>query len=181
MRKLRDFGAGERVPNYVYVVIEISLNSDVEYVYDEDLDMFRVERVLDPEMRYPFNKGFIPGTLDVNEKPLGAIVLSSRSFIPGFLVEARPIGFIELSYEEGLEHVIISVPRERIDPLYANVRSLGELSEHIRSSIENFYEKYKRYNPEKSFKLNRWGEVGEAREIILESVKRALSSRNQKI
>lgn len=182
LRRLRDLGAGERVPNYVYVIIEVPLDSEVEYVYDEDLDVIRVEKVLSPGARYPFNKGFIPGTLDESERTLNAIVISSRSFLPGSLIETKPIGGLRIFNKETSEYryLVVTVPRERIDPVYAGIKNLNDLSKDLRESIRVFIENYMEGDHKESLIIDRWEEAQEARERILESVKRALSARTQR-
>jgi inorganic pyrophosphatase len=171
-RRLRDLGAGNKVPNYVYVVIETPFNSRVKYKYDEDLDLIIVDKVLGDGLTYPFNQGFIPGTKDESGEPLEAIVLSNEIFLPGVLVESKPIGTLEIIYEDSSSIEIVAVPHERINPLYGSIRDISDLPKEFMEKIESFFTNYRIYGVDKWISLRRIGRAQEAREKILEAIKR---------
>lgn len=176
-RRLRDLGAGSKVPNYVYVIIEVPMNSSVKYKYDEDLDLIVVDRVMYSHTTYPFNQGFIPGTRGERGEPLEAIVISDRPFIPGSLVEARPLGVLEIEVEEEPGHIIVSVPHDRIDPTYSHVKEVSELPEEMLRKIEYFFDHYEELEPGRRVRVVGWRGSQEARELILEAVKRSMTEK----
>ncbi len=171
-RRLRDLGAGNKVPNYVYVIVETPMNSRVKYRYDEDLDLILVDKVLEKDLIYPFNQGFIPGTKDLDDEPLEAIIISNEVFLPGILIEARPIGLVEVEYEDELETQIITTPHDRIDSAYGKIRDINDLPQECLERIEFFFRNYRSYGADKWVSLKRIGGVQEAKEKILEAIKR---------
>ena len=173
-RKLKDLGAGTRVPNYIFVIIEVSAGSDVEYIYDEDLDLIVVNKVLRPPLRYSFNRGFIPGTRDVNGELLRSIVLSEHSFEPGSLVESKPLGVLNIQTKDLSIEEVVSVPHERIDPVYGRYKDINDLSKDLIHKITDFINRY--YGEHRSVGdeiMINWRTSEYAKEKILESVKRA--------
>ena len=74
--------------------IEIGKGSKVKYELDKATGLIKFDRLLYTSMVYPANYGFIPRTLGGDGDPLDVLVLSSESFIPGILVDCRPIGMI---------------------------------------------------------------------------------------
>jgi inorganic pyrophosphatase len=60
-----------------------------------------------------------------------------------------------------------------LDVLVANTRTVADLPEITRSQIEHFFQHYKDLEPGKWVKIVRWGDVAAAREIILQSMRRA--------
>jgi len=171
-RRLRDLGAGNKVPNYVYVVVETPFNSRVKYKYDEDLDLIVVDKVLSDGTTYPFNQGFIPGTRDEDGEALGVIISSNEIFLPGVLVETKPIGLLEIVYEDTLSIEIIAVPHEKINSLYSGIRDISDLPKEFVEKITNFFSNYHMYGIDKWVSLRRIGGAQEAREKILEAIKR---------
>jgi Inorganic pyrophosphatase len=95
---------GRNPPDELYVVIEIPAGSNVKYEYDKVNKVFIVDRVLYTAMSYPFNYGFIPGTLTEDGDPLDAVVISSVSFLPGTVVSVRPVGILSMEDEHGVDY-----------------------------------------------------------------------------
>ena len=65
-KKLMDFKkipVGKNAPETVNCVIEIPRDTNQKYEFDEEIQAFRLDRILKSAMRYPANYGFIPSTL----------------------------------------------------------------------------------------------------------------------
>ena len=78
----------------VHVVIETEKRSRNKFSYDEDLNIFRLKKVLPEGMSFPYDFGFIPSTLAEDGDPLDVLVLMDESGCTGCLVECRVIGAI---------------------------------------------------------------------------------------
>lgn len=123
------------------VVIEISKGSQDKYEYDEKLDVIKLDRVLYGAQRYPENYGFIPETRALDGDHADALVFSTNPLMPGTVVTARAIGFMEMVDSGDTDNKIIAVPTE--DPRFADIASLEDLPVHALKEIQNFFETYK--------------------------------------
>jgi inorganic pyrophosphatase len=170
-------GPGKNAPEIVNIIVEIPAFSSVKYEYDEELETIRVDRVLYTSMVYPFNYGFIPGTMEEDGDPVDVLVISDYPFMPGSVVEVRPIALLEMEDEEGVDSKVVAVPKDKIEPRYSGIRDLKDLPEIVRRKIEHFFEHYKELEPGKWVKIKGWKGVEEARKKILDSIKRAEGSR----
>ncbi len=170
---MRRIGPGDKAPDIVNVIIEIPANSSVKYEYDDELGVIRVDRVLYTSMIYPFNYGFIPGTMEEDGDPVDVLVISDHQFLPGSVIEVRPIAILEMEDEEGVDAKIVAVPRDKIEPKYSSIKDLEDLPDILRKRIEHFFQHYKELEPGKWVKIRGWKRAGEARKKISEAMERA--------
>ena len=166
-------GPGKKAPDEVNVVIEIPMGSSIKYEYDEEEDVVKVDRVLYTSMMYPFNYGFVPGTLGEDGDPIDVLVITSYPILPGTVIEARPVGILYMRDEEGEDAKIIAVPKDKIDPSYSNIRDIIDLPEAVKNKIVHFFEHYKELEPGKWVKVSGWGSTNEAKARINAAIKRA--------
>lgn len=166
-------GPGKKAPEEVNVLIEIPMGSNIKYEYDEEEEVVKVDRVLYTSMVYPFNYGFVPGTLEEDGDPIDVLVITSYPILPGTAIEARPIGMLYMRDEEGEDAKIIAVPKDKIDPSYSNVRDIIDLPEAVKNKIMHFFEHYKELEPGKWVKVSGWGSANEAKARISGAIKRA--------
>jgi Inorganic pyrophosphatase len=166
-------GPGKKAPDEVNVVIEIPMGSNIKYEYDEEEDVVKVDRVLYTSMMYPFNYGFVPGTLEEDGDPIDVLVITSYPILPGTAIEARPVGILYMRDEEGEDAKIIAVPKDKIDPSYSNIRDIIDLPEAVKNKIVHFFEHYKELEPGKWVKVSGWGSTNEAKARINAAIKRA--------
>ncbi len=73
---------GKKAPDQVNVLIEIPQGSNVKYELDKEENVIKVDRILYTAMFYPFNYGFIPGTLEEDGDPLDVLVISNYPLMP---------------------------------------------------------------------------------------------------
>lgn len=141
MSNLYHLPTGAKAPEQVSAVIEVPLGSSNKYEYDPEHGVFRLDRVLYSPMHYPGDYGFVPGTYAEDDDPLDILVLMNRPTFPGAVVEARPLGFLEMSDEKGRDQKILAVPVH--DPRYDANRHLDSISRHRLREIEHFFRIYK--------------------------------------
>lgn len=163
---------GPDAPDEVYVLVEIPLGSNVKYEVDEEKGLIFVDRVLYTSMVYPFNYGFIPGTLEEDGDPVDVLVLGADSFHPGTIVRARPIGLLEMEDEEGPDSKVIAVPAPKIDPRFGGYKSIEDLPSPLKEKIKHFFEHYKELEPGKWVKVREWRGAEEAKRRIREAIER---------
>ncbi len=164
--------AGKKAPEIVNVVIEIPKGSNVKYEYREESGMMEADRVLFTAMAYPFNYGFVPGTMGGDNDPLDIVVISGASFSTNTLVKARPIGVLHTKDEEGVDSKVIAVPIEKVDPEFANVKEIADLNDALKKKIAHFYSYYKSIEPGKWVEVTGWTGAKEARAEVAAAMKK---------
>ena len=146
---------GEKAPDIVNVVIEISANSKpVKYEVDKVSGLLCVDRFISAPMRYPCNYGYIPNTLCGDGDELDVLVLSPNALINGCVIEVRPIGLLNMIDESGPDCKVLSVPIDKLTKLYSNIENFSDLNCFILNRIEHFFKHYK------DLEFNKWVDVG---------------------
>ena len=173
---LDSVGPGGRAPEVVNVVVEIPMGSSVKYEFDKEACLPRVDRFLYTSMVYPFNYGFIPGTLEEDGDPVDVLVISREGVAPGSIIEAVPIALLEMEDEEGRDSKVVAVPKPKLDPYYASWRDVGDIPEAVKERIRHFFEHYKELEPGKWVKVTGWRGAEEARRLIERAIERARRS-----
>ena len=165
-------GPGSKAPEEVNVVVEIPMNSGVKYELDKESGVLVVDRILYTSMVYPFNYGFIPGTLEEDGDPVDILVVSYDSLAPGSIIRARPVGVLETEDEKGRDAKIVAVPSDKIDPRFQGIRDVNDIPEAVKQRIEHFFQHYKELEKGKWVKIVGWKSRTEALERIRQAVER---------
>ena len=147
----------------VDAVVEIPRGSRNKYEYDERRGRIRLDRVLYSSVHYPTDYGFIPDTLAPDGDHLDILVLTQEPTFPGCLIEARPIGGLDMADEKGADFKVLAVPVG--DPRFAGTWTLDDLSPHWLREIENFFQTYKTLE-DKDTEVIGWAGVDAAWSII---------------
>ena len=166
-------GPGDKAPEIVNVLVEIPMGSSVKYEFDKESCIVKVDRFLYTSMFYPFNYGFIPGTLEEDGDPVDVLVISREPVAPGSVIEAVPIALLDMEDEEGKDSKVVAVPKPKLDPYYASWRDLNDVPEALKEKIKHFFEHYKELEPGKWVKVTGWRGAEEARKRIQEAIERA--------
>jgi inorganic pyrophosphatase len=172
MTVLERIGPGKNAPEEVNVVVEIPMGSNVKYEIDKETGVVMVDRFLYTAMFYPFNYGFIPGTLEEDGDPVDVLVISNQPVHPGSVIRARPIGLLEMEDEEGPDSKVIAVPVDKLDPSFSNIRDVNDLPQALREKIKHFFEHYKELEPGKWVRVTGWKGAEEAKKRIVDAIKR---------
>ncbi len=164
---------GNRVPDDVNVVIEIPMNAEpVKYEVDKKSGAIFVDRLLTTPMRYPCNYGYVPHTISGDGDPIDALVIMPMQLVPGSIINCRPIGYLEMEDEAGVDEKVVMVPCNKISRMYADVSSVRDLPSMTRDQIAHFFEHYKDLEKGKWVKIKGWHGPKDAKKAILDSVKR---------
>ncbi|MCH1771646.1 MULTISPECIES: inorganic diphosphatase [Metallosphaera] len=167
-----NLGPGKKAPEIVNVLVEIPSGSNIKYEYDEEEGVIKVDRVLYTSMVYPFNYGFVPGTLEEDGDPIDVLVLTNYPLLPGTVIEVRPVGVVHMKDEEGVDEKIIAVPKEKTDPTFARIKDITDIDDATKNKIVHFFEHYKELEPGKWVKISGWGSASEAKEKIAKAIER---------
>src|SRR3989338_11519447 len=98
---IKKLSVGKNAPDEVNVFVEIPQGVSVKYELDKDTGLIFVDRFLYTAMQYPFNYGFVPGTLAEDKDPLDILVLREHTVMPGVVIQCQVIGMLEMEDEEG--------------------------------------------------------------------------------
>jgi len=147
----------------VLAFVEIPRGSRNKYEYDEESGTFRLDRVLYSSVHYPTEYGFIPDTLAGDGDPLDILVLVQEPTFPGCLIEARPLGGLDMADEKGSDFKVLAIPVG--DPRYAHVETLEHIGSHWLREIETFFDTYKLLEG-KATEVLGWHDEAAARTVI---------------
>jgi len=175
---LEKLGPGKEAPDVINVVIEIPMGSSVKYEFNKETCMIEVDRFLYTSMVYPFNYGFVPGTLEEDGDPVDVLLISREPIMPGAVIEAVPIGLLEMEDESGPDSKIIAVPKAKLDPYYADWKDVDSIPESLKEKIKHFFEHYKELEPGKWVKVTEWKGAKEAKERIIKAIERYKSHKS---
>ena len=164
-----DIESGTDVPEIINAIVEIPKGSMNKYEYDKKHNMIKLDRVLFSPFHYPGDYGLIPQTLSEDGDPLDALVLVTNPTYPGILIEARPIGLLQMKDDGEMDDKIICVATN--DPRYLHTADITDLEDHYRSVIAHFFQVYKELEGKKVEILG-WKSAKEAKVVIIDSIKR---------
>jgi inorganic pyrophosphatase len=172
---------GNNPPHEVNVIVEVPVGGEpIKYEMDKEAGTLVVDRFLYTSMRYPGNYGFIPHTLSDDGDPCDVLIANQRGIVPGAIVAVRPVGVLRMQDEAGGDEKIIAVPVSRLTRRYEKVFSYHDLPEITLKQIEHFFQHYKDLESSKWVKVLGWGDADEARDLITQSIERALAAKAAK-
>jgi inorganic pyrophosphatase len=125
------------------VVVEAPRGSTTKLKWDEDLGAFTIARPLILGVRYPFDWGFVPGTLAADGDPLDAMVLHDAATYPGVVIPCTPLGVIKVGERKKRKHEpkrndrVIAVPVDA--PRYDDLRDARDLPKRTRDELQEFF------------------------------------------
>jgi len=169
MTNLLKLSPGEKVPEEVIAVIEIPMGSRVKYELDKETGLIKVDRILFSPFFYPVNYGFIPSTWWDDNDPLDILVFSYEPFVPGSLVEVRPIGLLKMEDSGELDDKILAVPSK--DPRFKEIKDYKDLPSHLIKELEHFFSRYKELQG-KEVKVLGVEDAEKAKEAILKGIEK---------
>ncbi|RDJ30902.1 MAG: inorganic diphosphatase [Crenarchaeota archaeon] len=164
-----DIDSGPDIPDIINVIIEIPKGSQNKYEYDKTYNLMKLDRVLFSPFHYPGDYGIVPQTLSDDNDPLDAMVLVTNPTYPGILIEARPIGLLQMKDQGQMDDKIICVSTS--DPRYFHTNDIHDIEDHYRSEIAHFFQVYKDLEGKK-VEIIGWESSQIAKKVIVESVKR---------
>ncbi|RLI51937.1 inorganic diphosphatase [Candidatus Bathyarchaeota archaeon] len=159
---------GSNPPNNVNAFIEIPRGSSIKYEVDHETGIIFVDRTLHTAFTYPFDYGIIPQTWYYDDDPVDIMVLSRMAIFPGCVVPTRPIGFVRMKDEAGIDNKILAVPAK--DPFFEKIRDISDVPPSTLREIKHFLEHYKDLEPGKWVKVEEWDNADVAKREILKAI-----------
>lgn len=141
MNLWHEVSAGKNVPNTINVIIECPKGTKNKYEIDKETGLIKLDRAMKTSQDYPFDYGFVPQSLWEDNDPLDVVLLTTYALAPGILVEARPVGIMNvIDCGEG-DDKIIAVPKN--DPRFDDIVNITDVNKHTLKEIRHFFETYK--------------------------------------
>ena len=130
---------------HVYAVIETPKGSRAKYDYEPALGVFMLNKEMPAGSVFPFDFGFVPGTLGGDGDPLDVLVVTDGAMYPGVVLEARLVGVLEAEQterdgerQENDRLVAVAACSRR----HAEVRTLEDLGAAVLGEVEHFFRSY---------------------------------------
>jgi inorganic pyrophosphatase len=129
----------------VTVIIETPKGKGLKYDFDPETGYFFLKKIMPAGMVFPFDFGFVPGTIGEDGDPIDVIVISEMESFPGCAMECRIIGSIQANQQERNGQTMrndryIAIPV--VSHLYANVNELSQFPKEITGQLELFFQNY---------------------------------------
>jgi len=163
----RDIPVGDDPPEKLNAVVEVISGSRDKYEYNREWEAFVLDRVLHSSVVFPVEYGFIPQTWFHDKDPLDIMILSYEPLEVGCIVKTKPIGALILEDEKGEDPKILSIPIS--DPRFNGYHNLSDVHPHRLKEIQEFFETYKRLEPNKWVRFKTWKNAEEAKKIVQSS------------
>lgn len=129
----------------VNVVVETPAGSRYKLKYETAFDAFALGKILPAGFVFPFDFGFVPGTLGNDGDPVDIMLVAEAGTAPGCVVPARLIGILTAE-QNGKKGKAVRNDRILAVPLasreYATLRRLKDIPPALREQISYFLTSY---------------------------------------
>lgn len=167
----------EKDPQLVNAVIEAPKGSRNKFDFDPERGLFYLGGVLPAGAVFPYDFGFVPGTLGADGDPLDVLVLTDEGSLAfaGCLVAVRLLGAIRAEQgapEEGSERNDRLIGVAHTSRTCRDLQTLDDVPAEIVKDIEHFFFSY---NAAKGVEFKALGRCGpaEARAMVEEGQRKA--------
>ncbi|MCH9048653.1 MAG: inorganic diphosphatase [Proteobacteria bacterium] len=174
---IKAISVGQNPPEDINVIIEVPIGGPpIKYEMDKASGGLFVDRIVHTAMHYPCNYGYIPETLADDGDPVDVLVVTDVPLISGSVVQCRPVGMLAMTDESGVDAKILAVPVDKLSSMYSNINAPNDFPDVLVNQITHFFEHYKDLELGKWVKVEGWRDAAAAREEIMASYKRNLST-----
>jgi inorganic pyrophosphatase len=161
-------------------IIETPRGKRNKFDYDPELDLFVLGGLLPAGMVFPFDFGFVPGTLGGDGDPLDILVLMDAPAHVGCLLDVRIIGVINAQQSEDGEKEtndrLIGVAIHSYD--HEQMESVDDLNRSFLSQLEEFFVSYNKQRGKK-FKIIGAGGPQKAVKLLRTAMKKYSGSQSK--
>src|SRR5512142_3174866 len=166
---------GAHAPAIVNAVIEVPGGQANKYEYDKSLHVFRLDRPLYSSVHYPGDYGFIPSTLALDGDALDILVLILEPTFSGCVVEARPVGVLEMLDQKVPDEKVLAVAVS--SPTHTGIHRHTDLAPHVLREIEHFFAIYKELEGKRT-EVRGWHDAAKTQALIQQCHERFASPKH---
>jgi|TARA_R100000081_G_scaffold79925_1_gene46894 inorganic pyrophosphatase len=153
---------------HVNCIIEIPKGTNTKYEYDENLNIFKLDRCLVSSLQYPINYGFIPRTIALDDDPLDVLVFNHDPIDRGVLVSCRVLGVLGFIDGGKVDNKLIAVPDWSPKEKY---KTLSDIEPEHLKIFRQFFKIYK-IDRNSETEVGQWTGRTKANKILKEAHKR---------
>jgi len=129
----------------IQIIVETPMGSGQKFDRDLNTGLFELTKLMPKGMSFPFDFGYIPGTLGSDGDPLDVVVISETPTFSGCQLNCRIIGCLEAEQTEKdgkrmRNDRYIGVPD--VSNVYSKVQKLADLPTDLLSELESFFINY---------------------------------------
>jgi inorganic pyrophosphatase len=170
--RLTDLAAFDK-DGVLRVVVEAPKGSTVKIAYEPELETFCVSRGFPLGIAYPYDWGFIPGTVAADGDPVDALVLHATATYPGVVLPCKVLGMVELREDlkggkRQINNRVIAIPNW--DDRLGEVEKAADLPKRIRDELEQFFLSTTFFTA-KNVKIEGWANKGKTEAFIRKHIK----------
>ena len=154
--------------DHVNCIIEIPKGTNTKYEYDENLNIFKLDRCLVSSLQYPINYGFIPQTFALDDDPLDVLVFNHDPIDRGVLVSCRVLGVLGFVDGGKIDNKLIAVPDWSPKEKY---KTLGDIEPEHLKIFREFFKIYK-IDRSSETEVGKWAGKQKANKILKEANQR---------
>ena len=163
--------AGDYKNGEINVVVEIPTGSNHKIEWDRKNACFMLDRVEPMAFAKPCNYGFIPQTLDEDGDELDALIITDQPLTTGIYMTAKVLGVMKFVDDGEVDDKIICVPADDRNNGDA-YNTLEDLPKRLIEQIEFHFNHYKDLKKPGTTKVEKFGDVEEAKTVIADAIKR---------
>ncbi len=168
MNLWKDIPVGDKPPELLNMVIEVTSDSRDKYEYNPKWGAFVLDRIIPSSVIFPVEYGFVPQTWYEDGDPLDIMALSFEPLEVGAVARVRVIGALVIEDENGIDPKILSVLEN--DRRFEGYKDIADIHKHELVEIQEFFETYKRLEPHKWTKTKGWRNAAESMDIVENSI-----------
>jgi inorganic pyrophosphatase len=150
---------------HVNCIIEIPKGTNTKYEYDENLNIFKLDRCLVSSLQYPINYGFIPRTIALDDDPLDVLVFNHDPIDRGVLVSCRVLGVLGFIDGGKIDNKLIAVPDWSPKEKY---KTLADIEPEHLKIFREFFKIYK-IDRNSETEVGKWAGRTKANKIVKEA------------
>jgi inorganic pyrophosphatase len=143
-RKAQKDRADDEPKTTIEVIIETPRGRRNKFKFDPQHNRFCLGSVLPAGSAFPYDFGFIPGTMGDDGDPLDVLLLMDESAFPGCAVRAQIIGILEAEQTDDGETLrndrVIAVACDAHD--YGGLKTLKDVNPNLLKELEHFFISY---------------------------------------
>ncbi len=162
---------GDLDKGLINAVIDIPQGSFLKVEYNRKAGTFFVDRVEPNIFAKPVNYGFIPQTKDTDGDELDVMLVCEEAIPTGTHLQAKILGIMNFEDDGEMDYKIVCVPADDRNT-GDSIKSLEDLGERWKQKMEFHFNHYKDLKKPGTTKVLGWGNIEEAKKIILECITR---------
>ena len=151
--------------DHVSCIVEIPKGTNTKYEYNEQHNIFELERCLVSSLQYPINYGFITQTFALDNDPLDVLIFNHDPIDRGSLVRCRVLGVLDFVDNNEIDYKVIAVPHWSPKSRYPRLSSIEP--EHLKI-FKQFFRIYK-IDKASDVKVGDWKNGKKATTVVLDA------------